>query len=66
VPNVEGWTLRNARVRLARRDCRLGHVTRTARRGRKGKRVVVRQSPSAGKVRPNGARVSVRLGFRRS
>jgi DNA-binding beta-propeller fold protein YncE len=65
VPKLKGKRLKKARRLLKQRNCKLGTVKKP--RGVKGKRairrlVVKKQSPRAGKVRPRGTRVNVKLG----
>jgi DNA-binding beta-propeller fold protein YncE len=65
VPRLKGKKLKKARKLLKRANCRLGAVKKP--RGVKGKRatarlVVKKQSPRAGRVRPDGTRVKVTLG----
>jgi hypothetical protein len=64
VPRLKGRTLRAAKRMLKARRCRLGKVKR-GRAARRGKVVVVRQSPRAGARRPAGTRIRVTLGRRR-
>jgi hypothetical protein len=59
VPRVTRLTVAQARRRLRRAGCALGHIAR-ARRGR-GRLVVLRQRPAAGIRRPGGWGVAVRL-----
>jgi hypothetical protein len=64
VPKLKGKTLKKARKLLKRGHCRLGKVTKP--KGVHGKRairrlVVKKQSPRAGKLRPRGAHVRVKL-----
>jgi hypothetical protein len=60
VPRLKGKTLRAARRALRRAHCRAGRVTRrrsrTVRRGR-----VISTSPRAGRIRPNGTKVRIKL-----
>src|SRR4051794_24882287 len=63
VPNLRGKRLSAIRAILRHAHCKLGHVTR-ARRDRhvSARRLrVTSQSPRAGKHRPSGTRVSVRV-----
>jgi hypothetical protein len=63
VPAIKNVTLVRARQRLATHHCRLGRVRlrASARRVGVAKRRVASQSPHAGAVRPERARVSVWL-----
>ena len=58
VPKLKGKTLAAARKAVMLAHCALGKVTnkhvKKAKRGR-----VLRQSPSPGTIKPNGAKVSV-------
>jgi hypothetical protein len=65
VPRLRGLTLPKAKRRLARAHCRLGHVRRPRKRVRGARLVVARQRPGAGWTRRAGARVGVRLAYRR-
>jgi hypothetical protein len=64
VPRLRGRTVGQARRLLARGKCRLGHVTRPRRAGRR-RLVVAGQEPSAGARRVVNSRVRVRLRTRR-
>jgi len=64
VPRLRGRTVAQARRLLARARCRLGHVTRPRRAGRR-RLVVAGQEPAAGSRRVTDARVRVRLRARR-
>jgi IPT/TIG domain-containing protein/PASTA domain-containing protein len=61
VPKLAGKKLKAAKKRIRKAGCKLGEVTKLE--GVTGKTgVVVKQNPKPGKVRPPGARVSVKLG----
>ena len=58
VPNVIGKTLRAAKARIARANCRLGRVGhRTSARAARGH--IVSQRPAAGTNLPNGGKVNL-------
>jgi hypothetical protein len=66
VPRLTSLTLRAAKQALERAHCRLGRVTRPKRRLRGRPLVVVRQRPGVGWTRRAGARVAVRVGYRKA
>jgi hypothetical protein len=57
VPKLRGLSLTKAKRALTRRTCRLGRVTRSFTRVRKG--WIVSQSPRAGRILARGAKVHV-------
>ena len=58
VPNVIGKTLRAAKARIARGNCRLGRVGhRTSARAARGH--IVSQRPPAGTNLPNGGKINL-------
>jgi hypothetical protein len=60
VPELVGKSLKAARKRLAKADCKLGKV---AKKGAVGPDVkVVKQKPKAGMTRPPGSKINVALG----
>jgi hypothetical protein len=63
VPKLKGKTLSQAKTLLGRAHCKLGKVTKPRKpKHRKLRTLVVSSSsPSAGKVRPNGTKVSLTL-----
>lgn len=61
VPKLRGATLKAAKSKLRRSDCKLGHVKKVhASRKQRGK--VLQQQPKPGKVLAPGARVRIKLG----
>ena len=61
VPNLKGKTLKAARRRARRADCKLGKVRR--RKGATAKNAkVIKQSPKPGEVLAPGGKVNVKLG----
>jgi beta-lactam-binding protein with PASTA domain len=61
VPNVVHRTLAQARTRIVRAHCRVGHVTRRFSTAHLRNRVLA-QSPRAGRRLPNGTRVNLTVG----
>jgi beta-lactam-binding protein with PASTA domain len=58
VPNVKGKTLREARVAITKRHCRVGKVTRKYSNEIK-RNHVISQRPAPGTVRPSVGRVAL-------
>jgi PASTA domain/IPT/TIG domain len=61
VPNLKGKTLKAAKRRARKANCRIGKVKRLAGATDKTGRVV-KQKPKAGKVKPAGSKIAVTLG----
>ncbi len=61
VPNVRGLSLGTAKARVRARHCSLAQVKKLASSKRMRGRVVA-QTPRAGSVRANGARVTLWVG----
>jgi hypothetical protein len=60
VPRLEGKKLKAGRKAIAKAGCKLGKVTKTGARTKRGR--VVRQQPKAGTTRATGSKVNVVLG----
>ena len=62
VPSLKGRTLKQAKARLKRKGCKLGHVKKVKAPAKQvGK--VIKQKPKPRRVLPPGSRVRIELGF---